>query len=67
MKSDKQKQEINKQPTAKFVKKAGQWCKTSWIHGKQVQEWSETEPCLHRALHDGVCLSCNKKINDIRK
>ena len=37
---------FGKKPTKKFVKKAGQWCKTSWINGKQVQEWSNEEPKL---------------------
>jgi len=28
----------------KFVKKANMWCKTSWVDGKQVQEWSIKKP-----------------------
>lgn len=37
---------FGRKPTKKFVKKAGQWCKTSWVNGKQVQEWSDKEPVL---------------------
>jgi len=27
----------------KFVKKANQWCKTTFINGQQKQEWFHTE------------------------
>lgn len=34
-----------KKPSIKFVKKAGQWCKTTWNEkGEQKQEWSVEKP-----------------------
>ena len=34
---------VGRKPTKKFVKKAGQWCKTSWVGGKQDEERQKTK------------------------
>lgn len=46
MSNDKNQNLLNfrRKPTKKFVKKASQWCVTSWKNGKQVQEWFDKEP-----------------------
>lgn len=30
----------------KYVKRAGMWCKTYWVNGKQKQEWSKKKPTV---------------------
>ncbi|MCP6719727.1 MAG: hypothetical protein KJI72_00155 [Patescibacteria group bacterium] len=34
----------NQKPRIKFVKKAGLWCRTTWVDDKQKQEWFKEKP-----------------------
>ena len=40
----KQHQNLPTKPKVKYVKKAGQWCKTTFKNGEQIIEWFSEKP-----------------------